>query len=149
MKKYIFIIIILLSSNLIFASNSDSLFCYNELAVNEQFKEIDELEKLFIANPDTISHFTSCYQTENNLFNNYPFNVQQTFAPWNLPSFWFAFVLSAVGTYSIYGIAAGPVAVTIVYLSSNGCSRETRRATIGCVGGLILGGALKYFIATL
>jgi len=146
MKTYIFILTFLLSSNLIFATNIDSLFIYNESVINEQFKEIDELENLFIANPDTISYFRSDYES-NKLFNNLPLNLQQTFSPWNLPSFWFAFVISAVGTYTVYGIAAGPVAVTIVYLSSKGDKQETKRAAIGCISGLVLGGALKYFLS--
>ncbi len=148
MKTHIFIIALLLSSNLIFATNVDSLFTYDEAVINEQFEEIDELEKLFIANPDTISYFRSEYES-NELFNNLPVNIQQTFSPWNLPSFWFAFVISAVGTYTLYGIPAAPISVTIVYLSSKGDKQETKRAVIGCISGIVVGGALKYFIMNL
>lgn len=70
-------------------------------------------------------------------------------APWGLPTFWFVFVVSAIGTYTLWGIPAGLIAVTIVYFSAKGNKKEFRRALFGWILGTILGGTLKYFIYNL
>ena len=72
-----------------------------------------------------------------------PRDTTKTLAPGKIPSFWFAFVISAIGTYTIYGLAAGPIAVIIVYLSSSGSKKETWRAVWGCITGFVIGGAIK------
>ncbi len=155
MKTILLSIFLLVVGNVVFAFNdtllthNDSLFFYNEIAINKQFEEIEDLENIIIANPDTISYIVAEYDAKNVILNNTPLNPLQNLAPGILSSFWFTFVLSAIGTYTIYGIPAGPIGVTIVYFLSNGCSIETKRAIFGCIGGVIVGGAVKLLILNL
>ena len=74
---------------------------------------------------------------------NSPRDSVNTIAPGRIPSFWFAFVISTIGTYTLYGIGAGPIAVVIVYLTSSGSKKETWRAFWGCLAGFIVGGSIK------
>jgi len=128
MRKYIYLTIILLSVNLALASN---------VSTSDKSYENKQISK--------VNNFTEP-QTSYVLLSILPIELKKTHAPWGLPSFWFAFVLSAVGTYTLYGIVAAPIAVTIVYLSSKGNRQDTKRAIIGSLLGIAVGGALKYFM---
>jgi len=59
--------------------------------------------------------------------------------PGKIPSFWWAFVISAIGSYTIYGIAAGPISVLIVYFASKASKTEVRKAIWGWITGTITG----------
>lgn len=60
-------------------------------------------------------------------------------SPGNIPSFWWSFVLSAIGAYTIYAIGLGPVSVLIVYFASKKNKIEVRKALWGWITGTILG----------
>lgn len=68
-----------------------------------------------------------------------PIKKKKKLSPGKIPSFWWAFVLSAIGSYTIYGIAAGPISVLVVYLSSKASKVEVRKAIWGWITGTILG----------
>lgn len=68
-----------------------------------------------------------------------PIKKSKRNSPGKISSFWWAFVLSAIGSYTIYGIAAGPISVLVVYLSSKGSKTEVRKAIWGWITGTVLG----------
>ncbi|MBN2662897.1 MAG: hypothetical protein JXR68_04545 [Bacteroidales bacterium] len=54
-------------------------------------------------------------------------------------AFWIAFIIAAIGVYSIYGFAAGIVVVGITYFATNGNKKAFKKAIWGCLSGLVLG----------
>jgi hypothetical protein len=85
-------------------------------------------------------------------FNPQPETVQKTFSdnpvpkhkkqflsPGNIPSFWWSFILSAIGAYTIYAIGIGPISVLVVYFASKKNKIEVRKATWGWITGTLLG----------
>lgn len=73
-----------------------------------------------------------------------PEQWKQLSAPGALNSFWWSFVLSAVGTYSIYGVVLGPISVLVVYLSSDADKAETKKALWGWLAGSAVGATAKF-----
>ncbi len=57
--------------------------------------------------------------------------------------FWINFVIAAIGVYSIYGFAAGIVAVAITYFVTNGNKKAFKMAIWGCLAGCVIGGLLR------
>jgi len=68
-----------------------------------------------------------------------PKKRKRKLAPGNIPSFWWSFTLSAIGSYTIYGIGAGPISVLVVYFSTDANKKEVRRAMWGWITGTIVG----------
>lgn len=52
-------------------------------------------------------------------------------------------VVSAVGTYSLYGIGVGPVVFAVVMLCNRHNRKVIRRALWGTITGMTLGGAVR------
>lgn len=64
--------------------------------------------------------------------------------PGRMPTFLFTSLVSAVGTYTLYGAGAGPIAVALVYAFSHGDRREVKLAIYGCLTGAAVGGLVKW-----
>ena len=74
--------------------------------------------------------------------NEIPANPQKEIensSPGGIPSFWWSFVLSAIGSYTLYGIGAGPVSVLIVFFASGRNKKEIRKSIWGWISGTVVG----------
>ncbi len=89
------------------------------------------------------------YQTETyNLSGNitrifipyYPSDILKQNGKWT--AFWITFIISAIGVYSLYGFAAGIIAVAVTYFVTNGNKRAFKMAILGCIAGCIVGGLI-------
>ncbi len=60
-------------------------------------------------------------------------------APGRISSFWWSFVLSAIGAYTLYGLAVGPISVLIVFWASKRNKSEVRKSLWGWILGTIFG----------
>ncbi len=144
MVKIFQIILLLFFYSITSTANIDddllSLFQIDEKKIHQQFDELNKLEKLVNENKVSIIDFNTQLEFNYNLFSE-TINPQ---APLGINSFWWAFSFALVGTYTLYGAGAGPIAVIITYFSSNKSDSETKKAMWGCGVGTILGGALKY-----
>ena len=59
------------------------------------------------------------------------------------PTFWVVFIISAIGAFTLYGLAAGLIALTIVYFATKGNKKETKKAFWGFLVGLVVGLGIK------
>ena len=66
-----------------------------------------------------------------------PLNLSETESEWT--AFWITLAIAAIGVYSIYGFAAGIVAVAITYFVTNGNKKAFKLAILGCIVGMALG----------
>ena len=64
--------------------------------------------------------------------------------PGRMPTFLFTALVSAAGTYTLYGAGAGPIAVAIVYACKHGDRHEVKLAIFGCLTGAAVGGLAKW-----
>ncbi len=123
MKRFFLMFICLISLlNITFSQTYTSL--------NQELYLVDCTDTLYINDTEI-----------QNLIPNNPANTQA-----KIPAFWFPFITGMVGTYFIYTAGAGPIAFGIVYLVKKGEKKATRRALIGCITGMIIGGTLKYIV---
>jgi hypothetical protein len=149
MKKTILLLfVIIFSVKLLAIDITADLFTYDEAKVEKQFEELDNLETFLKSSPELYDwenpfNVDSLIETSNICYN---LNQDALIAPGKIPSFWFAFTLSAIGTYSIYGVAAGPIAVIIVHYSSGKDKLERKKAIWGCVTGTLIGAGIKYAV---
>jgi hypothetical protein len=60
-------------------------------------------------------------------------------APGKIPSFWWSFVISAIGTYFMYTIALAPLSVLIVYIAAKRNKAEVNKSLWGMVAGVLVG----------
>ncbi len=60
--------------------------------------------------------------------------------------FWIAFVVGAIGVYSIYGFAAGIIAVAVTYFATNGNKKAFVMSIWGCLAGMALGALIRFVI---
>lgn len=74
----------------------------------------------------------------------HPIDFKKTCVPGRIPTFPFVAVISAVGTYTLYGAGAGIVTVGIIYIATNGNRRHFKHAVWGCVTGMVVGGVAKW-----
>jgi hypothetical protein len=58
-------------------------------------------------------------------------------------------VLSAAGTYTIYGAVLGPISVLVVYFASQRNKKEVRKSLWGWITGTIVGFGLWLLIKSL
>ena len=154
MKKLIFVLLYLSQIVSIQAIElSADLFTCDEEKIANELKELSDLEEIVKANP-TLSLaeiYNLCPHFKDNKNNSLitPYSQMSIAAPGNFPSFWFSFAFSAIGTYFIYGVVAGPITVAIVYFSTNKDRLETKKALWGCVAGTILGAGIKYVVVNM
>ena len=66
-----------------------------------------------------------------------PFSFLQTESEWI--AFWLTLIVAAIGVYSIYGFAAGIIAVAITYFVTNGNKKAFKLSILGCIIGAVLG----------
>ena len=71
-----------------------------------------------------------------------PNDIDEPNSPGKIPSFWWSFFLSAIGTYLLWGIGLGPVSVLVVYYWSKKDKKEVNKSLWGWVVGTLLGGGL-------
>lgn len=153
-RKILIVIIFLTSGNIVHAItlNAD-LFSYDESKIAEEFKELDNLEKLLIEKPgitfNEIVEQNSAYKYFLYTENYSPLEITGISAPGKIPSFWWAFTFSIVGSYTLYGAVAGPIAVGVVYFTTDKNKTETKKAIYGCLTGTVLGLGLRYLTANL
>ena len=148
-KRILVVFIFLIIGNYIQAiSLSADLFNYDENKLIEEFAELDYLENLIVENPemsfDEIIQQNSYYKLILNTKTRLPLECTEISAPGKIPSFWWAFSLSIVGSYTLYGAVAGPIAVGVVYFSTEKNKAETKKAIYGCLTGTVLGLGIRY-----
>ncbi|MEN8119591.1 MAG: hypothetical protein ABFS35_04565 [Bacteroidota bacterium] len=154
LRKFLIVIIILVIGNIVQAItlNAD-IFSYDESKISEEFKDLDNLEKLLIENPGiTLNEIVEHYPDFSYFLykENYsPFGITEISAPGKIPSFWWAFSFSIIGSYTLYGAVAGPIAVGVVYFSTDKNKAESKKAIYGCVTGTVLGFGIRYLTANL
>ena len=73
-----------------------------------------------------------------------PLSFLETENEWT--AFWITLVIAAIGVFSIYGFAAGIIAVAITYFATNGNKKAFKLAILGCIIGCIIGGLLRYVV---
>jgi hypothetical protein len=152
-KLLIVPLLFLFGGNIFAIDVNADLFSYDEKKVEAEFKELSKIENLVRENPfATIDELILIapeieklitYNTIP-LLNNYEIN-----APGKFPSFWFTLIFSAVGTYTLYGAVAGPIAVGIVYFTTHKDKTETKKAIWGCVTGTLIGAGIKLVVSNL
>ena len=132
---------------------SAELFSYDEEKIKAEFAELDYLEKLIIENPEIslneIVEQNSAYKYFLHTKNYSPLGIDEVAAPGNIPSFWWSFTFSIIGSYSLYGAVAGPISVGVVYFSTDKDNAETKKAIYGCITGTVLGFGIKYLTSSL
>ena len=132
---------------------SADLFAYDQTKIETRFTELNKLENLIRSNPclyDSLanSEYILYFSNINTLSNSYP-EFNKTTSPGKIPSFWFTFTFSAIGTYFVYGAVAGPIATGIVYFSSDKDKTEVKKAIWGCITGTLVGAGIKYAVVHL
>ena len=131
--------------------NAD-LFSFDEEKIEKEFEELNELEKIVISKPklsfDELVKLNPKFLKLSVDRIILPQNINYINEPSNIPSFWWSFSFSIVGSYFLYGAVAGPISVGVVYLSSKKDKIETKKAVWGCLTGTILGFGLKYAVIT-
>jgi hypothetical protein len=152
-KILLFCIILLIGNNISAIEISADLFTYDEAKVEKDFEQLNKLEAFLKANPEILSaenelEFPSINNNINSSHNSI-FGSTEIMAPGKIPSFWFTFTFSAIGTYTIYGAVAGPISVGIVYFSSKKDKIERNKAIWGCVAGTLIGAGIKYAVVKL
>ncbi|MEA2043253.1 MAG: hypothetical protein U9N85_11990 [Bacteroidota bacterium] len=100
---------------------------------NEITPEITEPAQQLI----TVEEFNS--EQKNNFWKRSKQFIQQKLLPGNFPSFWFSFLISAIGAYTIYGLAAGPLSVLLIYLLAKGSKSEVMKSFWGWITGTAVG----------
>jgi len=148
-KKILILIVFLSFGNIVHAITlSADIFDYDESKISEVFKDLDILEKLLIENPgitfNEIVEQNSAYKYFLYRENYFPLGITEISAPGKIPSFWWAFTLSIIGSYTLYGAVAGPIAVGVVYFSTDKNRDETKKAIYGCLTGTVLGLGIRY-----
>jgi hypothetical protein len=130
---------------------SADLFDYDENKIEQEFRELTILEAQLIENPnltfDQILNQNPAYRYLLTSTEYSPFGITNISAPGKIPSFWWAFSLSIIGSYTLYGAVAGPIAVGVVYFSTEKNKEETKKAIYGCLTGTILGLGIRYIVS--
>ncbi len=111
--------------------------CYADGGEPDPFSDEGIAEKFAVV--DSISATYSITDTYNIIL-----AEPQSSMPGRMPTFLFTSMISAVGTYTLYGAGAGPIAVAIVYACKHGDRREVKLAIYGCLTGAAVGGFVKW-----
>lgn len=116
MKKILLLLIFIISVSVIFAAND------NRKAQIQQKSRIQTNEVVY--SNAVVSPFENYAQGDK----------------WGV--FWINLLIAAIGVFSIYGFAAGIVAVAITYFATKGNKKAFKKAIWGCIVGCIIGGLL-------
>lgn len=65
--------------------------------------------------------------------------VKEALLPGSFPSFLWSFLISAVGAYTIYGLALGPLSVLVIYFLAKGNKKEVMKSVWGWITGTVVG----------
>ena len=126
------------------------VLCFATLAKanndNDPFDDLQYIEFCF-ANAEK-SIVDSCNLQNGNIkiLNSNPLLITKTESgmPGRMSTFWFTAIISGIGTYTLYGAGAGPVACGIIYVCSDGDRETTKKAVFGCLTGAAIGGLAKW-----
>jgi hypothetical protein len=139
MKKYLVLTVAI--AVMLIAANT----CAGASSINTPppfaFKTIN-LDDLRLDYGATIEYKTSYSLDYSQLLK--PVKIERTCVPGRIPTFPFVAVISAVGTYTLYGAGAGPVTAAIIYIATDGNRKHTRQAIWGCITGMVVGGVVKW-----
>ena len=138
MKKLAAILSLIFVASVVYADGTDPDW-FSDSGLTEKFATADSIA----CDIETIASNNGCNTAEFNNFamvNLYP----QSAMPGRMPTFVFTALVSAVGTYTLYGAGAGPIAVAIVYACKHGDRREVKLAIYGCLTGAAVGGLAKW-----
>ncbi len=126
-----------------------SPFSFNPMAIDESLKDLDCLENA--VKKGDIFEIDSLYgESESKITKAvFPQTDKETTTPGKIPSFLWSFVLSAAGTYTIYGAVLGPISVLVVYFASQRNKKEVRKSLWGWITGTIVGFGLWLLIKSL
>jgi hypothetical protein len=146
-KIFLLCLVLVFTNKLLAIDINADLFTYDEAKIETEFADLNKLESYLELYPETsfdelvlkFPELTHSLKNENSWFSN-----MEVSSPGKIPSFWFAFTLSAIGTYFIYGVVAGPISIGIVYFSSDKDKTEVKKAFWGCLTGTLLGAGIKY-----
>jgi len=129
------------------------LFTFDEKKLEAEFEELVKIENLVRENPTaTLDELILISPDIEKHLSYYTIPFHDNYeikAPGKFPSFWFTLIFSSVGTYTLYGAVAGPIAVGIVYFSTHKDKIETKKAIWGCVTGTIIGAGIKLVVSNL
>ncbi len=155
MKKNVLLLILILQViNLQAIEVNADLFTFDEEKVSAEFEELDKLEAILLDNP-TISAedlYAEYYQLYNSVGSNI-LDVTDLLAVDSMNGmssyFWTAFAVGAIGTFFIYGAVAGPIAVAVIYFTTDKNVESTKEAAWGCAAGTLLGAGVKWLVSAL
>ncbi|MBR4440310.1 MAG: hypothetical protein IKS00_02050 [Bacteroidales bacterium] len=134
MKQILSIIVILLCSFAGYADGGDS-YLFDDSGISAKFSVADSMAVAIDAENTSCAGFVA----------EVPSGVLVTSGmPGRMPTFLFTALVSAAGTYTLYGAGAGPIAVAIVYACKHGDRREVKLAIFGCLTGAAVGGLAKW-----
>ncbi len=151
MKKFITLLLLL---NSIYAFSNElnaEMFSFDEDKIKSDLAELTELEELVVENPTMsmidIQNLCTRFNTNEylNLNAAYAFNSENGMS--NMGYFWTTFAISAVGTFFIYSAVAGPIAVAVIYFTTDKDMEKTKSAAWGCAAGTLLGAGIKFAIS--
>jgi hypothetical protein len=152
-KTFLLLLVSFFATHLLAIELSADLFTYDESKYDKEFIELSHFDSLYRSYPD---NFLSENELTPILTGNKPITCFKSFygttataEPGKMPSFWFTFAFSSIGTYTLYGAVAGPISVGIVYLSSDNDKIEVRKAIWGCLSGTLIGAGIKYAVVNL
>ncbi|MBN2890760.1 MAG: hypothetical protein JXL97_02745 [Bacteroidales bacterium] len=115
MKTFILLLTLLISTTIIQASTAES----------KQYLSTQETKTILNEKTSNIVPFS--------LFKN---NSEQA-------AFWITLIIAAIGMFSIYGFAAGIIAVAVTYFATNGNKKAFKMSIWGCIIGMVLGALIR------
>ncbi|MCQ2974716.1 MAG: hypothetical protein MJ211_07890 [Bacteroidales bacterium] len=138
MKKLFLIIFIQFCLVNVYADEIDTLY-FNDNEILDKFQQLDDIANNLSKN-NLIDNANLNYINQLSINNFYNLYTQEH----RMPTFWIVALVSAVGTYTLYGAGVGPIAVAVVYLGTHKDRHETKLAIYGCLTGAAVGGIAKW-----
>ncbi len=152
--RYFTLLFLLLLANFSYSAElSAEMFSFDEEQVYNEFAELSNLEAQLVENPQLseleIKAICADFYSSTAVNNVDLQSLQSVQSSGNMSYFWTTFAISAVGSYFIYSAVAGPIAVAVIYFTTNKDMDKTKKAAWGCAAGTVLGVGLKYAISNL
>lgn len=138
MKKIAAILSLIFCLSTAYADGTDPDW-FSDTGLSKKFETVDSIANQI----ETIALNNGCNTFDINNFAIADFNPESAM-PGRMPTFLFTALVSAVGTYTLYGAGAGPIAVAIVYACKHGDRHEVKLAIYGCLTGAAVGGLAKW-----